>query len=146
MKKSFFACLVLFAAASAWGTQHPINSLNDIPSKWAGAAGNLFEKVNGSFSFANAVQTKRENSQENFRASYKVDGQLKIGSQTYTVKSVDLEVWFKYRNQCQLVLHLDSDFVSNLWLGVRRDKAGAFSMKEINSTNGGERRIVFNSL
>lgn len=135
--------LMLAGSISAWADRPPVNSLNDLPSKWVGVAGNLFTQDQGALSIDRILRVEREERSNGFSATYDVEARISLGTRTIPVNKIDLSSSTQARNVYWLTLQLNDALVPRVWASVTYDEAtNTFSLKEM-PRQGGERRFVF---
>ena len=143
MKTKFAFCsLVLVLATAAWADQPPVDSLNDLPGRWEGAAGDLFARTPATFSVDKILSVVREDKPSGFVAKYEVEGRLILGTRSVSVTKLELSASSKISSVYWVTLDLADALVPRIWAAVTYDEAtDSYTLKEM-PKQGGERRFL----
>lgn len=132
--------LTVVTASAAFAATRPVESLNDLPSKWTGVAGGLLQSKNATFSIDKVVGVSRDDRADGFTASYDVEATMMLGKRKLNVTKIQLECPARGANRYEFMMTTDDELVPHLLAIVRYDEASnSFSLKEL--PHYGERRF-----
>jgi hypothetical protein len=123
----------------------PVTSLNDLPSKWEGVAGDLVVRTAATFSIDRILKVTRDDTGGGRLAVlYDVEAGMTLGERMLTVKQIRLDSYPNFPNHFELVLYTDDELVGNMLAIVRYDEVtDTFSLKEL--PHQGARRFAFSA-
>lgn len=125
-------------------TTRPIQSLNDLPSRWEGVAGDLLARVSATLTIDRIKKASRTDKPKGFVALYEVDGTVSFGERKVIVSKIELTVNTADATPTYSFFVMTEDQLTpNLWAALVYDEAtDTFTMKEYPRA-GGDRRFVF---
>ena len=143
MKFFSIAVTSLFMTTAAFAAK-PVQSLNDLPSKWEGVAGDFVTRVAATFSVDRILKVTRENTDDGrLSALYDVEASMVMGpKRVLAVKQIRLEAYPNFPNHFELVLFTEDVLAGNMLAVVSYDEVSdTFSLKEL--PDHGTRRFAF---
>ncbi|GEM_PF-1321055 len=125
-------------------TTKPVQSLNDLPAKWEGVAGDLLTRVPATLVIDRIRKVSRTERSNGFVALYEVDGSVSFGERKVSISKIELTAFTKETaTSYSLFIMTDDQLTPNLWAAVVYDEAtDTFTLKEYPRA-GGDRRFVF---
>lgn len=124
--KTFIACFVASIAlsAAAAAASKPVRSLNDLPFKWEGVAGDLVKRVPATFTIDRIVKvTRDESSGSDLNASYVVQANLALGDRVVNVSELRLRTYSAFGDYLEITFMTDDELVFAIPTSVRYDEA-----------------------
>lgn len=133
--------LSLALAASALAA-HPVRSLNDLPFKWEGTAGDLLSVAPATFTIERIVKVTHEGDGKELNAAYDVDANLRLGERSLSIAKVTLRSYsFAAGESIDLFMTTNDDHVYALNATIHYDETtDTYTLSEI--PNAGVRRFV----
>jgi hypothetical protein len=144
MGKITLVLLLGMVSSSVWAApaRRPVDSLNDLPTRWEGEVGDLMTRYSGSLSIDRILRAERRDESGRFAAVYDVEASLSLGSRTVPVTKIDLSSSDRSQNVYWLVLSLKDELVPRLLAVVTYDEASdTYTLRE-ETRYAGERRFV----
>ena len=132
-----FAALSLSAQAFAG----PVSSLNDLPQKWEGVAGDLVVRVPAKLNIGRITKVTRNEggSYIKLHVVYEVEATLSVGERVMAVKTITLLDYLNVDDIYELNIALDDELTPFIQTSVRYDEAtNVFTMREY-AVNGARR-------
>jgi hypothetical protein len=137
---SFLAAIV---SLNAFAMRTPVNSLNDLPSKWDGVSGNLFEKSSASFEIQKIIKVSRDEQKNSFVATYEVQAVARFGQREFNVVKIELSSYAFEKDVYTLILDLNDELTPKLFVTVTYDEASnRFTMRDNQGGSPLEKRFV----
>ena len=122
LKSVAVAMAVLVFSASAWSAK-PVDSLNDLPAKWEGIGGNLFERVQATWTIDRITKVDRQDTPQEVISTYSVDSKLVLGGRSVGITSVRLLVYPKLGREIYLTLGTDDELFPFISTSITYDEA-----------------------
>lgn len=141
--KTFLACVMASIALSgAAMAGKPVRSLNDLPFKWEGVAGDLLKKAPATFTIDKILKvTRDESSGTDLNASYAVQASLVFGDRTVNVSELRLRTYASLGEYLEVTILTDDELVFAIPTSVRYDEA-TDTYKMTDHVSHGARRFV----
>ncbi len=134
-------CLLSHSAFAADGSQ--FRSLNDLPTRWTGMAGDLFSRGPAQMVWGKAVEVSRKGNDQSFLAEYTVTGELKIGALTHKIVGMQFWVQDSQYKRAELAIRLDDPLTPTVGGVVRWvESTQSFQLLEMPRSGLSERRFV----
>lgn len=135
---------VLSSASSAFAATNirPIESLNELPSRWSGVAGDLTTKVEATLVIDRIKSaTREERSDGSYFAKYDVDAKLTIGRRSVEINQLNMSRLTTNGTEIVIVLFSNDELVKTIWGRVTYDEAtDSFQFADV--VRDGMRRFV----
>lgn len=140
-KYVLLALTIIISCSTAWASvKSSAASLNDLPKKWEGVAGDLFNKTQASLVMEEITLLENGQKDGTLFSRYRVKSILKVGSRKLNIHEIHLSS--SKIDIYELSLLSQDKLVPNLFVIVKRDEeTGKFSLKEM-PRKGWERRFV----
>ncbi len=143
MKQFVILFASLLMSVSAYSARPPITSLNDLPSKWEGVAGDLFVRNAGSLQVNRILEVERHDGKNEFSATYTVDALVRFGAREILVSKIFLSSSSFVKDVYWMTIELKDELIPRLVTTLVYDEASnTYIMKDITQSNG-EKRFIF---
>ena len=135
--------LVTGFSLSASAVSLPLRSLNDLPARWTGVAGDLFTRVESTLVIDKILDVKREDSHHSFTATYRVEAQMTVGAREFAVHQIVLRGESPYINIVEITLKTRDELVSDLFAIAKYDEVThTFILRESPRLGVGRRFVL----
>ena len=140
--KKLLVCVGILASCTAWSAAPPVDSLNDLPSRWSGLAGDLLQQAPAVFEIRKILSVSREDGPQGFTATYDVEARLELGTRAIDIRRLELQVDRNYPRIQWVTIETSDELVPRLWAAISYDEVSdSYTLREM-PRPGGERRFV----
>jgi hypothetical protein len=135
------AFLLSQSVLAADGSQ--FRSLNDLPTRWTGIAGDLFSRGPAQMVWGKAVEVSRKGNDQSFLAEYTLTGELKLGALTHKIVGMQFWVQDSQYKRAELAIRLDDPLTPTVGGVVRWvESTRSFQLVEMPRSGLSDRRFV----
>jgi hypothetical protein len=131
--------VALFLLATSTAFASPITSLRDLPTQWAGVAGDLLQRQQATLQIGQ-IRGETRSDGALTTIEYDVDGTLSIGARSLAITRITMMTYGPADSSAEIYVRFNDELVNTLQLLIRKDDAtGTFTARD--PLSNGVRRV-----